>query len=294
MGANVLERLKTGVLVRCGPIHTMLAQYGRDLAESQSLWSLEHPDVFQNVVKQYVDVGCDIISGNYGDVNRLRMKRLGLENKVFEYTVKLTKLTTAVVPSDRLVEAALGPIGGYLEPAGDITVDELYETWSEVLRALLEAGRVDIIRVSMSEIDQVAIGIKIVREQCNLPVVCPGSFTPTKKGIRTQTGLDPKAVAQKLTELGADIIGTQCGVISPKENTTVLQEMHQVSDKPLFVVPNAGKPELVDGKSVWPLTPEEMAEETPKWVAAGAKIIGGCCGVTPQHMARVRALIDKA
>ena len=137
----------------------------------------------------------------------------------------------------------------------------------------------------------VAPVIATMREHSKLPIGALVSFNPTPKGFRTMMGVDPFTAAKQLDELGADIIGITCGGINFEETTAVLGEMGAACDRHLFARPNAGVPDLVDGKVVHPGNPEDMALEAGNWVEAGARLISGCCGTTPEHIKKVVAAL---
>jgi len=124
----------------------------------------------------------------------------------------------------------------------------------------------------------------------DLPVVALVTFNPTAKGYRTMSGLDAKTAAREMDLAGADVIGTICGKTGMEDTTNILKEMRSVTGKPLVAKPNAGTPEVVGGQPVHPMTPELMASEVPNWIAAGARIVGTCCGGGPEHIARMAAV----
>ena len=177
-----------------------------------------------------------------------------------------------------------------LPPVDNATVDELYEMFTELVTMGLDAG-VDLFFCAIQGMREGETAIKAIRDNTKLPVIATMLFNPTPKGFRTMEGIEPTAGAEKLEGLGVDIIGMQCGGTSLVEVTAVLKEMGAGCSKYLIAKPNAGKPELVHGRTVWPATTEEMAKEASNWVSAGARVIGGCCGVTPEHIAKIVAAV---
>jgi len=135
--------------------------------------------------------------------------------------------------------------------------------------------------------------IETMRKHSKLPIGALVSFNPTPKGFRTMMGVDPTSATTKLDELGADIIGITCGGIDFEETTAVLQEMAAVCNRHLFARPNAGVPDLINGKVIHPGTPEGMSQEAGNWVEAGARLISGCCGTTPEHIKKTVAALKK-
>ena len=146
----------------------------------------------------------------------------------------------------------------------------------------------------MSDTQQSVLAMKAAKENSDLPIVgLVHSLSPTPRGFRTPMGLDPTAGAKNLEKMGADVIGVQCGSISYRDTTATLAEIRGACSKPLSARPNAGTPQLVDNKTIYPATPDMMAQEAPNWVQAGARIVGGCCGTTPEHIAKVTKALKK-
>jgi 5-methyltetrahydrofolate--homocysteine methyltransferase len=150
---------------------------------------------------------------------------------------------------------------------------------------------VDLIRIPAHSIEEIELGVKAMKENSKLPMAGLLGLNPTPKGFRTMMGIDPTTAAKKMEELGVDIVGVSCGGISYEETTAALKEMKAACNKHLYARPNAGVPQLVNGEVVHPGTPEEMSKEASNWVQTGAKLIAGCCGTTPEHIARVVAVL---
>lgn len=293
MAKDFLERLRNGdVLVIYGPIHTLLEQeVGRELDGHLSEWIVNHPREFQKVTKAMYAAGCDIGAAGTQGNGRYRLKDFGFEDRLYEWTLKQVQLTKEVTPENCYVLGHLGPTGVFLEPVGDVTADELYKSYVEQIIPMLEGG-VDILYCSENDTEQLAIAIKAAKDHCDLPIWGHNLFYPTKKGFRTMMGVDVKTASARLTEAGADVVGAGCGGISPiGDALTVVKEMRQGCDKLLSIKPDAGLAQLIDGKVVQPITPEQMAKEVPDWIAAGASIVGGCCGTSLKH---VKAIADAA
>jgi len=293
MAKDFLQRLANGeVLVSWGPIQTLLQQEKeRNLEEHQAEWIVNHPNDFQDVVKAMLAAGSDIAAAGVQGNNRYRLEAFGLENRVYELTFKPLQLAREITPANRYLVGQLGMTGRFLEPVGDMTVDELYKSYVEQIIPTLEA-KVDLFAVNENDTEQLVIAIKAVRDYCDLPIIAISLFYPTKRGIRTLMGIPVKTAATKLQEAGADVIGATCGGINPiGEALTVVEEMRQGCDKPLMIRPDAGLAQLINGKIVQPVTPEQMAKEVPSWIAAGAQIVGGCCGTSLKHIEAISAVV---
>ena len=288
---DFLERLKKEVLVASGVLGTNLALRGYDQTENAGWWAINHPDIYRGLIKDWIDAGCDYVSSGTGSTNRLRLKIFNLEDKTREINYKMTQIVREVVPSNCYLAFTLHASGLFLPPMGSATPNEVYECFSEQVSIAEDIG-VDLFEVMASDIEQLEIIMKAVKDKSKLPVVGQiHSFSPSPKGFRTMVGVDPATGASKLAEFGADVVGAICGSIDYKNTTAVMTEMGAACDKPLFPKPNAGIPRLINDETVYPATPEQMAEEVPNWIKARARLIGGCCGTTPEHIAKVAAVV---
>lgn len=295
MATDFLKRLRDGeILVTYGPIHTLLEQeVKRNLEGHLADWIVNHPKEFQSVLKGTYAAGSDIGAAGAQGNGRYRLKEFGLEDKVYELTLKQTQLAREVTPENCYLAGHLGMTGVFLEPVGDMTVDKLYESFVEQIIPSLEAG-IDLFVLNENDTEQIAIAIKAIKDHCDLPVIARNFFYPTKKGIRTLMGVDVRTASARLHEAGADVVGAVCGGISPiGDALTTVKEMREGCGKsqPLSIKPDAGLAQLINGKIVQPITPEQMAKEVPGWIAAGASIVGGCCGTSLKH---VKAIADAA
>ena len=289
--SDFLERIKTDVLLGTGTMTTNLALRGFDESENDSLWALEHPDVYRDILKSWIDIGCDYIYLGFGSANYFRLKAFGLEDRAREINYRLAEIARSVIPSHCYLAYTISAAGLVLPPMGDANPDEVYESYAEQVVVVADAG-VDVIEAQGPDTEQTGLALKAVKDNSKLPLVgLVHSFFVTPKGFRTMMGIDPVTGAKNLEAWGADVIGTLCGGLNYQETTDVLKEMGAACSKPLIARPNAGMPHLIGNEAVHPRTPEEMAEETPHWVEAGAKIICGCCGTIPEHMAAVAKVL---
>jgi len=267
---DLLERLANGeILITYGPMHTLLEEEtGRNLDGHLAEWIVNHPKEFQTVLKGMYAAGCDIgMAGTQGNI-RYRLREFpGLEDRLYEMTLKQVQLAREVTPEHCYLAGLLGCTGTFLEPVGDMTPDELYDAYKEVITPMLDGG-VDLLIFSENDTEEIAIAIKLM-------------------------GVPAKTASARLEEAGADIIGASCGAIANpiSDALTAVKEMRKGCSKPVSVRPDAGLAQLIDGKIVQPLTPQDMAKEVPKWIAAGASLVGGCCGNSLKH---IKAITEAA
>ena len=288
---DFLEQLKTRVLAASIGLGVDMEKIGYSLSDNFAVWILENPDPYKKVIKSYIDHGADVLFIGSSAANRLRLKHLGLGDQAFRIARDGAKLGREVCPPNRYLCGGLGNLGQLLEPLGDISYEEAYESYKEQVLAMAEAG-IDVVWIiTMSEIRATEAAIRAVKDNTNLPVIATMFFDSTPKGYRTIMGDGPKEVAEKLDKAGADLIGTNCGSITPEQVTDVLKEMGQVTNKPLAAKPNAGKPEIDRGKSVYHISPEEMAAQVPMWIENGARVVGGCCGAKVEHLSKMAEVV---
>jgi len=191
------------------------------------------------------------------------------------------------------VIGSVGPTGKILM-MGDVTEEELYDAFKEQVKGL-EAGGVDAIMIeTMTDLDEARLAIRAAKENTKCEVFCTMTFDKTVQGeFRTMMGISPTDMVNTLIEAGAELIGVNCGN-GIDDMIGIVEEIRKAnSEIPVLVHANAGMPHYHDGQTVFPETPDEMAVLVPKIIAAGANVIGGCCGTTPGHICRVREMVDK-
>jgi len=291
---KLMEALKKGwILVSDGAWGTFLHEKGLKPGECPELWNLTHPEEVLDIARSYVEAGSDIIETNSFGANRIKLRHYGLENQTREINQKAGEISREPAGEDRIVLGSMGPTGKFLI-TGEVTEEELLEAFSEQAVAL-EQGGVDAVCIeTMTALDEALIAVKAVREYTDLEIVCTFTFDRMADGTyRTIMGVSPSEMAKALIEAGAHVIGTNCGNgMGPMVD--IVREIRSVAkDIPILVHANAGKPIVQEGKTVFPETPEEMANQVSELIRAGANVIGGCCGTTPQHIRAMREVVDK-
>jgi len=294
-GQNVsafLEVIEREALVCYGAVATMLIERGFDLSGCLGKWFLDNPDELQWLTMQYVDSGCRIVGSAGSQSGPWKLTKWGLQDKIIELNRGVTELIKKILPPGCYVAGTILPTGKLLKPLGDLDREELGDAYREEAVGYAEGGADVIWVMTMLDIEEAVVAVKAAKDVSNLPVIASMAFDYTPKGGRTMMGVDPKTAATRLVEAGADIVGHNCGGATPEEVTMILKEMSEVVNNPLVSKPNAGKPEVTDRRTCWPVTPQQYAAEIPQWVAAGARIVGGCCGSTPEHAARISEALE--
>jgi 5-methyltetrahydrofolate--homocysteine methyltransferase len=294
---GLLERLKSDVLVFDGAMGTMLFQAGLAPGACPELWNAERPDVLRSSHRAYFDAGSNVVETNSFGGTRLKLKAFGLEERCRELNEQAARLARSVCPPGRYVAGSIGPSGhGHLlEPYGDTPAEVCYESFREQALALATGG-VDLFAIeTMMMPDEALLAIKAAKDAARLPVLCSMTFQYDQaRGVdRTMWGTGPADAAATLVDAGADIVGCNCGDGGPGRVPAILTEMRKATPAFLAAYPNAGIPKVIGDKTVYDLTPDAMAAVFPAIVAAGARIVGACCGSTPDHIRKIAETVQK-
>ena len=281
---NILDEIKTRVLLCDGAWGTLLQQKGLQPGECPELWNLTRRDDVLDIARSYIEAGADIIETNSFGGSRIKLSQYGLDDKASLINETAASISREAAGPDRHVAGSIGPTGKILM-TGDVTADELYEAFSEQAIALEKGGADIIIIETMSDAEEAAIAVKAAKENTHCTVIATMTFNPAPDGTYyTIMGVTPADMIRILREAGADIIGSNCG--NGTEVLTGVARAIREADRevPLIIQPNAGVPQLIDGKTIFPESPEIMSSFVPELVSIGVNIIGGCCGTTPEHI----------
>jgi 5-methyltetrahydrofolate--homocysteine methyltransferase len=267
----------------------MLQAMGLPVGTAPELWNVERPDAIHAHHRTYLDAGSEVILTNTFGGTRLKLERSGgLGDRVVELNRAAAALAKEAAGDQAYVAGDIGPTGELLAPYGLLSYEGAVDAFAEQALSLVEGG-VDLIWVeTMADLNEAKAAVEGARRTTDLPLFCSLSFG---QGGRTMMGVSPKQAAEALWPLGLMAIGANCGEgIEPVLGA--LAEMRTaLPEAALIAKPNAGLPHLEDGKTVFALGPEEMATHVPSLVEAGAQIIGGCCGNTPEHIAAMARVI---
>ncbi|NQU86296.1 MAG: homocysteine S-methyltransferase family protein [Mariniphaga sp.] len=289
---KIIDQIKKGkVLVSDGAWGTFLQKKGLQPGECPELWNIEKPDDVFEIAQSYINAGADMIETNSFGGTSFKLKKYGLGDKVFELNKAAGEISRKAA-GDKFVLGSIGPTGKILM-MGDVTEKELYDAFKEQCLGL-EAGGVDAIMIeTMSDLEEAKLAIKAAKENTNCEVFCTMTFEKTLDGeFRSMMGIGPTDMANSLVEAGADLLGANCGN-GIADMIGIVKEIRQQNPEiPILVHANAGMPIYEDGKTVFPETPNEMSSRVKEIIDAGANIIGGCCGTTPDHICKVREVID--
>ena len=275
--------LKQKIIVLDGATGTNLQKAGMPTGVCPEQWILEHPQVLVDLQAGYINAGTNIVYAPTFSGNRIKLEEYGLQDQLEYINTRLVELSKEAVAKTgyrAYIAGNLTMTGRQLYPIGNLQLEELIDVYKEQIRCLVKAG-VDLLVVeTMMSLAEARAALIAAKETCDLPVII--SMTYNEDG-RTLYGTDPRTAVIVLQSLGADAIGINCST-GPKEMICLVEQMKEYANVPILAKPNAGMPELIDGETVYAMTPEEFAGYGRRLVEAGAGIIGGCCGTTKEHI----------
>lgn len=289
MTKKIAHTLAEGkVLISDGAWGTLLQAEGLQPGECPESWNLTHPDKVTAVAKAYIAAGSDLVETNSFGGSRFKLAHYGLTDQAFEINRKAAELSKQAAGEDHLVLGSVGPTGIILM-MGEVSEQELYAAFKEQITALAKGGADAICIETMTDLSEALLAVQAAKEHTELEVICTMTFDKTLDGdYRTMMGVSVEQMTNELIHAGCDIIGTNCG--NGMENMIpIVQIIRSINqDIPILVHANAGLPHLHNGQNVFDETPDITASFVPRLIQAGANIIGGCCGTTPQHIKRIR------
>ena len=287
-----LDLLSSQPLLADGAMGTMLHTRGVGFDKCFDELNLTNPAAVAEVHREYIEAGAQLVITNTFGANRFKLTKHGLQDDVREINQKGVELAKRVVAAsfkDVLVAGDVGPLGVRIAPYGRVQPEQAREAFAEQIQALADAGADLIVIETFSDLYEIREAIKAAKETCNLPVVASVTFT---RDDRTLLGDEPMKVARTLRDAGADVIGVNCSG-GPAQLLRLLKQMHlAVPDGKFWVKPNAGWPEQVGGRIMYPADAEYFGDYALSFREAGACVVGGCCGTTPQHIAAMKKALE--
>lgn len=289
---RISEEVAAGrILVSDGAWGTLLQARGLNPGDCPELWCVERPDDVRDIARRYFDAGADMVETNSFGGTRFKLEHFGLAGRVAEINERAAALSREAAGPDRHVIASVGPTGKMLL-MGDVTEEELSEAFREQLSALEKGGADACCMETFAATDEAVLAVRAAKEHTALEVICTFTFERTLRGdFRTMMGVGPAEMARALLDAGADIVGTNCGNGMEAMASIVAEIREAAPSAPILVHANAGKPVNIGGVDVFPESPEQMAANAMKVVKAGASIVGGCCGTTPDHIRAIKTAV---
>jgi len=281
------EALATRALVADGAMGTMLYSKGVFFNRCYDELSLSQPNLVKQVHDEYVKAGAEILETNTFGANRMRLTGFGLAEKVRDINQAAVRLARETAGDSVFVAGSIGPLGARVEPMGKVPLAEARAIFKEQAQALVDAGVDLLILETFSDLNELREATFAAREAAGPDIVIVSQVTFDDDG-NLSDGTTPEAFTGVLNELPCDVIGCNCSV-GPKAMLETVEKMMKFARKPLSAMPNAGLPVRVEGRNLYLCSPEYMAQYARRFLWAGVRIIGGCCGTTPEHIRQMRA-----
>lgn len=284
-----LERLNRGdILVADGATGSNLQKMGLKPGQPPEDLIIDSPDLLFDLASSFVSAGSDIILTCTFGGTRMRMKDSKYQDRAPEVNIRSVELArkAASARTDVLVAGSMGPVGGLLKPYGPLEADEVRVTFAEQAKALAEGGADLLVIETMFSFEETTAAFEGAKSMTDLPIVVSFSYD---RGTRSMMGVKPKDVIKRYTEMGASLIGANCGTTLENMEAVVKEYAAAMPNFPLWIKPNAGVPrmDIETERGIYDMTPDDMAEYSKKYIALGARVVGGCCGNTPEHIAAI-------
>ena len=284
-----LERLNSGdILVADGATGSNLQKMGLKPGRPPEDMIIDDPDTLIKLARSFSEAGSDIILTCTFGGTRLRMKDSKYQDRTPEANMRAVELVrkAAAGRSDVLVAGSMGPVGALVKPYGPLEEEDVRATFAEQAKALADGGADLLLIETMFAFEETTPAFEGARSATDLPIVVSFSYD---RGTRSMMGVKPKDVLKKYMELGATMVGANCGTTLENMERVVKEYAETVPDFPIWVKPNAGIPrmDIETEQGIYDMTPEDMANFSKKYVSLGARVVGGCCGNTAEHVAAI-------
>ncbi len=288
---KITDRLKLGeILVSDGAWGTFLHAKGLKPGECPELWNIEHSEDVFDIAKSYAEAGADMVETNSFGGSSFKLAHYGLASRASELNEAAAAISRKAA-GEKFVLGSVGPTGKILM-MGEVTPEEVYESFKEQVIALEKGGVDAIVIETFTDLDEARLAVRAAKENTSREVICTMTFQRTIDGeYRSMMGVSPSEMMSELVPEGVDIIGANCG----NGIEGMIQIVHEIracnSEIPVLIHANAGSPVYKDGKTIFPETPEQTAGFVKAIIDAGVNIIGGCCGTTPDHIRQIARVV---
>jgi 5-methyltetrahydrofolate--homocysteine methyltransferase len=271
-----------------GAMGTQLAEAGLEMGGQTNI---THPETVLAVHQQYAECGVDLLITNTLTMNRINIESHNIGVDVREVNLAGIRLAKAAAREGRYVLGDMGSTGKMLKPYGDLSEDDAYDAFKEQATILAEGGVDGLIIETMFDLREALCALRAAKEAVDLPVITSIAFNTLKNGGRTIMGNSARDCAQALTEAGACAVGANCGSLDPFQMAEIVSKMREATSLPVLAQPNAGIPRVVENRTVFDMSPSDFAAGIYECLQAGARLLGGCCGTSPDHIRAMVALL---
>lgn len=278
--ADFQKLVSEKIVMLDGATGTELIKRGMPQGVSPEQWIIDNPAAITDIHNKYFEAGADIVYVPTFGGNRFKLEEFGLESETHKINSELAGIAKRNASGKGMVFGDIGPTGKFIEPFGEVPFEQAVDVFKEQVAGLLDGGVDGFVIETMMDVQEARAALLAVRESCDLPVIVTMTFDETQ---RTLTGNDPVSALITFQGMGVDAFGCNCST-GPADMIKVIELIKPFATVPLLAKSNAGMPKLVGGRTVFDMTPEQFASHVPGFVAAGANILGGCCGTTPEHI----------
>jgi 5-methyltetrahydrofolate--homocysteine methyltransferase len=278
------------IILLDGAIGTELDKRGL-MARASS--NLDAPQAVLEIQRQYAACGCDALTTNTLTMNRIHIETHNLGVSVRDVNKAGAELARQAAGRDRYVLGDISSTGQLLEPYGTYKESQFYDAFKEQAGILAESGVDGFIIETMFDLREAICALRACKESFLLPVIVSIAFTTEEKGGRTIMGDSADQCAKSLTDAGADVVGANCGSLDPAQMAVVVSYLKSATILPVLAQPNAGKPKLVGDTTIFDMAPASFAAGIDKCLRAGARVVGGCCGTSPEHIRAVAGMLEQ-
>ncbi|MFW6158473.1 MAG: homocysteine S-methyltransferase family protein [Planctomycetota bacterium] len=276
-------------LIADGAMGTQLQALGL-VGDCPEVWNVERPDAVQGIHRRYVEAGARLVLTNTFGGSEWKLARAGHAADQARLCRGAAENARAAAGDGGFVLGDVGPTGKLPEPYGTHGIEEFESVFARQIGLLAAAGVHGVLVETMGSAAEAAAAVRAARRTCDLPVLATLTYSAGKRGYRTMMGETVEQGTEAVLAAGADVVGSNCG-LGAGQMVGVIEQVRAVTAGPVLAKPNAGQPKLVDGETVFDEDAETWAAKAPALAAAGATIVGGCCGTTPDHIARAAALL---
>ena len=281
--SGYLERVSRGLVLYDGAMGTMLFAAGLLDGESPEPWNWEKPELVGDIYRSYYEAGADVVQTNTFGGTPIKLSERDLQEKTYDANYLAAKAVRAVCPEGRFVAGDIGPIGKFLKPMGEYTIEEFTQNFEAQVQGLLDGG-VDLFSLeTMYSLDEALCAVRAAKKLSALPVSVCMTFDKNPRGFFTLMGETVERCMKALKEAGADIIGSNCSHGSPVF-LELARLIRDTTDLPVIVQPNRGRPTLEGGAVIYKQTSAEFVADMQTIAGYGVNVVGGCCGTTPEFI----------
>lgn len=284
MKKTLMQYIENRITLLDGGMGTMLINSGLRAGEIPDMWNIEHADVVKQIHSRYIEAGSEIIIANTFGANSIKLGDKSLEGRMEEINRLGVRIARDACPAEKFVAGEIGPTGKMVKPMGDITVEQMQEAFLRQAGILVEEGVDAIIIETMFSLDEALAAVRAARQvDFSVPVIASMTYNKTPKGFYTIMGDEAARNAIALADEGADVIGSNC-TLGSSDMIELAECFRSATGLPVIIQPNAGQPRIEKTQTYYEQSPEEFASDLVRIVDAGASLVGGCCGTTPEFI----------